>query len=83
MKSGKTNSQTTNHNRRALLLLGTIATVLAAVACTSKPNASTSAEKPVGAMVRPVALGNQRDPGCQNRFDRGLREGLSVREASC
>ena len=56
MKSSKTNSQITQHNRRALLLLGTIATVLAAVACTSKPKSSTSSEKPVSAMVRPAAM---------------------------
>jgi len=62
MKSDKTNSQTTKNNRRALLLLGTIATVLAAVACTNKPKASTSSEKPVGAMVRPVTLETSATP---------------------
>ena len=62
MKSSKTNSPTTNHNRRALLLLGTIATLLAAVACTNKPKPSTSSEKPVGAMVRPVAMETSATP---------------------
>ncbi len=56
MKSSKTNSEITQHNRRALLLLGTIATVLAAVACTNKPKPSTNSEKLVGAMVRPAAM---------------------------
>jgi len=56
MKSGKTNSQPTIHNRRALLLLGTLATVLAAVACTNEPKPSTSSEKPVSAIVRPAAM---------------------------
>ena len=62
MKSSKTNSQTTKHNRRAVLLLGTIATLLAAVACTNKPKPSTSSEKPVGAMVRPVAMETSTAP---------------------
>ncbi len=65
MKSDKTNSQTTKNNRRALLLLGTIATVLVAVACTNKPKASTSSEKPVGAMVRPAALETSAIPAAK------------------
>jgi len=62
MKSGKTNSQTTKHNRRAILLLGTIATLLAAVACTNKPKPSTSSEKLVGAMVRPATMETSATP---------------------
>jgi hypothetical protein len=62
MKSGKTNSQITKHNRRAVLLLGTIATLLAAVACTNKPKPSASSEKPVGAMVRPTAMETSAAP---------------------
>jgi hypothetical protein len=65
MKSSKTNSQITKHNRRALLLLGTVATLLAAVACTNKPKPSTSSEKPVGATVRPVALETGATPAAK------------------
>jgi hypothetical protein len=68
MKSDKTNSLTTQHNRRALLLLGTIVTVLAAVACTSKPKSSTISEKPVGAMVRPAAMETNSTPIAKPAF---------------
>ncbi len=56
MKTGTTNIHSTNLSRRAAILLGTIAALLIAVACTEKPKPSVVAEKPVSAMVRPAAL---------------------------
>ena len=56
MKTGTTNIHFTNLSRRAAILLGTIAALLTAVACTEKPKPSVVAEKPVSAMVRPAAL---------------------------
>ena len=56
MKSGNTNAQSTILSRRAAILLGTIATLLTAVACSEKPKPSLVSEKPVGAAVHPVAF---------------------------
>lgn len=56
MTPGKNQIESTNHNRRALIMLGTIAAVVVAVGCTSKPKPSITSEKPVGAVVRPAAL---------------------------
>jgi hypothetical protein len=56
MTPAKKQTNSTNHNRRALLVFGTIAAIVAAVGCTSKPKTSINPEKPVGGMVRPAAL---------------------------
>ncbi len=56
MTPEKNHTQSTNHNRRMLVMLGTIAAIAAAVGCTSKPKPSITSEKPIGAIVRPAAL---------------------------
>jgi hypothetical protein len=56
MTPEKKQTESTKYNRRALVMLGTMAAVVAAVGCTSKPKPSTVSEKPLGAIVRPAAL---------------------------
>lgn len=56
MTPEKNHVESTNHNRPALLMLATIAAIIAAVGCTSKAKPSMTSDKPVGAIVRPAAL---------------------------
>ena len=56
MTPEKNHIESTNHNRRTLIMLGTIAAVVAAVGCTSKPKPSMTSENPARAIVRPATL---------------------------